>query len=246
LSATDTLIYNNIIIDDTYGGIYANQPNSGNKVYNNSIYSHDSSVPRYGVYIQDAANAVDVKNNIIYLSNNSTSTYNLYVAGGSAYPTVAYNNWYNNNNANRVYWKGTVFTSTQQSDWRNAGHPGELFADPQFVNPTAGDFYLQFSSIAIDAGIDVGLTQDFYGRPVPQGSAPDIGAYEYYSPGELADLNDDGEVDLEDFAVFALYWMNENVYSAFDWCQGTDFDMSGTVDMSDLTYFVENWLRQAD
>jgi len=246
LSATDTLIYNNIIIDDTYGGIYANQPNSGNKVYNNSIYSHDSSVPRYGVYIRGAANVVDVKNNIIYLNNNSTSAYSLYVIGGSAYPAVAYNNWYNNNSANRVYWKGTVFTSTQQSNWRNAGHPGELFADPQFVNPTAGDFYLQFSSPAIDAGIDVGLTQDFYGRPVPQGSVPDIGAYEYYSPGELADLNDNGEVNLEDFAVLASYWMNDNICSEHDWCQGSDFDRSGTIDLLDLATFIESWLWQTN
>ena len=32
--------------------------------------------------------------------------------------------------------------------------------------------------VAIDAGIDVGLTQDFEGNPIPLGSAPDIGAYE--------------------------------------------------------------------
>jgi len=246
LSATDTLIYNNIIIDDTHGGIYASQPNSGNKVYNNSIYLNDSSLTRYGVYIQDAANAVDVKNNIVCLNNNNASTYSLCVVRGSAYPTVAYNNWYNSNNANRIYWKGTVYDSTEQAAWRDAGHPGELFADPQFVNPTAGDFYLQFSSPAIDAGINVGLTQDFYGRPVPQGSAPDIGAYEYYSPSELADLNDNGEVDLEDFAVFASYWMNKNICSAFDWCQGADFDRSGTIDLLDLATFIESWLWQAN
>jgi len=53
-----------------------------------------------------------------------------------------------------------------------------LTIDPKFVN-YAGNYFLQFDSPAIDAGFDVGLTQDFQGKFVPQGSAPDIGAYEY-------------------------------------------------------------------
>ncbi len=43
-------------------------------------------------------------------------------------------------------------------------------ADPHFIDPTEGDFYLQPDSPAIDAGLDVGL--------LFAGSAPDIGAYE--------------------------------------------------------------------
>jgi len=58
------------------------------------------------------------------------------------------------------------------------------------------------------------------------------------------DINNDGKVDLEDFAALAVWWDDENACSSPDWCQGADFDMSGTVDMLDLTYFAENWLRQ--
>jgi len=65
-----------------------------------------------------------------------------------------------------------------------------------------------------------------------------------FGGAELADLNGDGTVNLEDFAVLASYWMNENVCSLPGWCEGADFNMSRTVDMSDLTYFAENWLRQ--
>jgi len=65
----------------------------------------------------------------------------------------------------------------------------------------------------------------------------------YYSPGELTDLNDDGTVNLEDFAVLACCWDDEDACSSPGWCGGADFNMSGTVDMSDLTYFAENWLR---
>jgi len=55
------------------------------------------------------------------------------------------------------------------------------------------------------------------------------------------DINNDGKIDLEDFAVLAVWWDDENACSSPDWCGG-DFDMSGTIDMLDLTYFVENWL----
>jgi len=58
-----------------------------------------------------------------------------------------------------------------------------------------------------------------------------------------SDINDDGKINLEDFAVLATWWDDENACLTADWCEGSDFDMSGTVDMSDLTYFAENWLR---
>ncbi|MBC2722381.1 MAG: discoidin domain-containing protein [Desulfosporosinus sp.] len=60
-----------------------------------------------------------------------------------------------------------------------------------------------------------------------------------------SDINSDGKVNLEDFAVLSAWWDNENACSSPGWCGGADFNMSGTVDMSDLTYFAENWLRQA-
>ena len=50
--------------------------------------------------------------------------------------------------------------------------------DPGFVK-LYEDFRLKAGSRAIDAGRDVGLKADFNGTPIPQGTAPDIGAYEY-------------------------------------------------------------------
>ncbi|MCK5272453.1 MAG: discoidin domain-containing protein [Sedimentisphaerales bacterium] len=57
------------------------------------------------------------------------------------------------------------------------------------------------------------------------------------------DINDDGKVNIEDFAVLATWWDDENACSTTDWCGGSDFDMSGTIDFFDLAYFAENWLR---
>jgi predicted outer membrane repeat protein len=53
-----------------------------------------------------------------------------------------------------------------------------LNANPQFVNPAAGDYHLADGSPAIDAGANVGVTTDLDGVTRPQGKGYDIGAYE--------------------------------------------------------------------
>ena len=57
------------------------------------------------------------------------------------------------------------------------------------------------------------------------------------------DINNDGKVNIEDFAVLATWWDDEDVCSSLGWCGGADFNMSRTVNMFDLAYFAENWLR---
>ena len=48
-----------------------------------------------------------------------------------------------------------------------------------FVDPDHYDYRLKAGSPAIDAGLDVGCVKDLAGTKVPQGKAPDIGAYEF-------------------------------------------------------------------
>ena len=60
------------------------------------------------------------------------------------------------------------------------------------------------------------------------------------------DINNDGKVNIEDFAILAAWWDDENACSSPDWCEGADFDMNGMVNMLDLAYFVENWLRHGE
>ena len=53
-------------------------------------------------------------------------------------------------------------------------------ADPMFVNPSGGDYHLQATSLAIDAGTTLAqVTTDLDGNSRPQGTAYDIGAYEF-------------------------------------------------------------------
>jgi hypothetical protein len=57
---------------------------------------------------------------------------------------------------------------------------GEMVANPGFVNPGAGNFRLASGSAAVNAGMTLGYTTDLDGYGVPNGWAPDIGAYEYH------------------------------------------------------------------
>ena len=55
-----------------------------------------------------------------------------------------------------------------------------LMVDPQFVDLANYDFHLKSTSPAINAGINLGYTEDFDLNPVPVGSVPDLGAFEYH------------------------------------------------------------------
>jgi hypothetical protein len=64
--------------------------------------------------------------------------------------------------------------------------PGDFIADPKLVDIKNANFHLLPGSPAINAGTDIGLTneifmQDHDGNPVPHGKRRDIGAYEFLS-----------------------------------------------------------------
>jgi len=78
--------------------------------------------------------------------------------------------------------------SIQGSNYANIGdwqavYTADIGGDPSFTSAATNDFTLASSSPAINAGVDVGLTTDYRGMVVPQGAAPDIGAYEF-GPGD--------------------------------------------------------------
>jgi hypothetical protein len=76
----------------------------------------------------------------------------------------------------------------------NNGGEGNVYANPRFYDPEAGDYRLTIHSPCVDQGdnnsIPPQVSTDAAGRPRVRGSAVDPGAYEFASARELvADLN---------------------------------------------------------
>jgi hypothetical protein len=77
--------------------------------------------------------------------------------------------------------KGSGYTmrdfAKYQAAWRKES--SSICAAAGFVDAGRRDFHLTAGSPCIDAGSDDGIRRDFDGTPVPQGRAPDLGAYEF-------------------------------------------------------------------
>ncbi|HBB90510.1 MAG: hypothetical protein A2X22_04180 [Bacteroidetes bacterium GWF2_49_14] len=74
-------------------------------------------------------------------------------------------------------------SSSTLAAWRTAtgNDAHSVTGNPAFENPAGGSLRILPGSVCIDKGTDVGFTADFDGTAVPQGSRPDIGAFEYAS-----------------------------------------------------------------
>ncbi len=124
--------------------------NNGCKLYNNTVYGCSGTSMLFG----SSNPGWEVRNNIF----SSNQGYVIYGGG-------------NGLRSNNCYYNVNGIPSSES---------GVVKSDPLMVSPANGDFHLQPNSPCIDAGVDVGLTQDYDGISVPQGYAPDIGAYEYH------------------------------------------------------------------
>jgi parallel beta-helix repeat protein len=173
-SVSDNVVRNSSIHDNGlqctgYGcGGYGIIVSSGsnNQVYSNLIYSNGSA--GFGGGIQVNYRCLNCK---IY----SNTLYNNYGYGididQSSTGVIVRNNISTNNRATDInnQASGTIISNN-------------MTTDPLFLNPSGNDFRLKSGSGAIDRGIDlssIGITTDVSGVNRPQGSAFDIGAYEY-------------------------------------------------------------------
>lgn len=157
---------NNIINSNTSDGIHLDS-SSSNTIANNTFYG---TLPQFALAQINNSTGALFKNNIVYNGK--------YVSVGNGSQTDSeynYNDYYGGS-GNYFNWIGTDYRTF--ADWKtNSGQDADsLNSDPEFVN-AGTDFHLQ-SSPCIDAGVEVGLTKDYEGTSRPQGSAPDIGAYE--------------------------------------------------------------------
>ena len=155
-------VYNNIIVGSEWGGLRVNDPQGTVIIQNNVLY--DNGTPGFEgnaqLYIERAGvDRITAQNNILYAESGQ----NYYEFGPGADPSAL------NASHNLVYNAGPCPV------WEAVC----INANPLFVNLASGDFHLQPSSPAIDAGMDTDFATDYEGVIRPQGSSFDIGAYEY-------------------------------------------------------------------
>jgi hypothetical protein len=161
----------NIIHDCTMGMYFWNTSNharTNHNFYNNTIYNCTSRG------FQSGSNSISgaFKNNIIWCP---TATHAVRVNNPGTWDSD-----YNNlgpEGTDFIHWDDVTgydtLSSFQSGESQDAN---SISNDPSFTDEANDDFTLQEGSPCINAGVDVGLTEDYAGNPIV--GTPDIGAYE--------------------------------------------------------------------
>ena len=195
----NNLIINNVIFDCGWSsknhGIDIRGKSEDIFVYNNTIYNHtplpeenDSSI-HIGKHSseQKTINNVFIKNNIIDAQVSEEDDYHVAISNQDHISNLSIER--------NLYWPSPMKLDDIYDD-------SPIQEDPQFENPSEGDFHLRSNSAAINVGLpltEVATDKDGVTRPI--GSDYDIGAYEYIdfieNPGNDNDRDNDNYDSIE-------------------------------------------------
>lgn len=155
----DVSIRNNLIVNENNGNcdgkdcsgirVY-HSPNPNVEIEQNTVYINSDNT-KFGILFErdSSSTGAIIRNNIVQLNVNSSEAYPLYVDGEAGpLPEVSYNCWYNSKRSKRIFWDKNTFGSSQEQEWRDAGHAMGLFRNPGFSDVDNGDFSLVNSSPA--------------------------------------------------------------------------------------------------
>jgi hypothetical protein len=145
------------------GGVTAQTRNIS--IYNNTFYSNSEAIRWKSGATDNYSGSNAIKNNLFWQKDTWNWAIRDYTTGrqGVGGTSIDYN----------IFQQGAATDAS--------GTHAAVVTDPYFVGASVNDFHLGSGSPCIDAGTSVGLLQDYDGNAIPQGDAPDIGAYEYVS-----------------------------------------------------------------
>ncbi len=169
---TNAVLKNNMIFENRLTSSSSNA--SGIYITDSTVHFLHNTIARntggygHGIYLSPGSSTIWMTNTILV-----SQTTGLYVYHGNT-ATLEATLWGDGiwANGTDVFRWGQVSTGTV-----------EVWGDPAFVDPAAGDYHLGLGSAAIDAGVDAGVTTDIDGDPRPLGGGYDIGADEFYGIG---------------------------------------------------------------
>lgn len=205
--ASGNIVRNNLVFANekaglVFGGYAASVGRANdNQFLNNTCYQNDTLGAGYGeLWIQYAADNV-VRNNIF-----SGTSQGLLLAsyGGNVNNTLDYNLWFSEVGAGaaRFIWSDTEHAGFAAYRAATAQDANSIFADPQLVDPAAGNLHLAATSPAVNAGDPAFVPgtgeTDIDGGPRINGARVDIGADEAGQCGngvpEAGEQCDDGNL----------------------------------------------------
>jgi parallel beta-helix repeat protein len=159
---SDNVLVDGCSLHDNQGLGVQWYPSPNNVTMRNCVVYNNYS---WGIFFNAATN-VKIYNNTVY--NNGTGNGHPGIAGSGSTNQIRNNIAYNNAGGQTSCGGGAVCSNN-------------FTGDPNFVNAAVANFQLQSTSGAIDAGTNLGssVPTDRNGVPRPQGSAFDIGAYEF-------------------------------------------------------------------
>lgn len=161
--AMDANIYYNAFINNTIG--ISAQDNCSMTVLNNTFYNNSKFA------IKSRKNTTVISKNNLFVQENNSIVYEINGILISDY------NFYSG--PDNMFVNRTNSLSSWQKFYGNDYN--SLSGDPRFMNPTRLDLSLMKDSPCIDRGINVGLSQDFFGTSLTEDSKIDIGYHEQYS-----------------------------------------------------------------
>jgi len=233
-------IYQNLVAGTCYGILLAsNQVDSvfRNNIIDNNIFVDCKYTFRLAPTLTEKSSNSYIRNNVSLCSSGDCD----FVSGTTNLPgiTWSHNAWSSNPPAAISGVNDVVdnLRLTKTSGWRSL-QGGDL---------TYGAFIPVAGSPVIDAGTNVNLTADYRGNPIPQGNAPDIGAFESEDSESLlpGDANDDGEVTFEDVDECIQHILNPDTHQfPGDGFTNADMDGNGIINILDVQAIVNLILNQ--
>lgn len=145
------------------------------------IYNHTPGLKILGNVFQNLPVGVNSLNSTstIYIANNTFHNVRTQIKGANIHVV---NNIFNLTQTGDVaIYKYYPYILTENTNCYSSGQPGNnsIVGNPMFINASAGNFRLQSTSPCINHGSATPMQYDMDNISLPQGNAPDMGAFEY-------------------------------------------------------------------